>query len=291
MKRPAYPYILTALALSAVTLGFIMFASHSYHKEISMTSERELKATLEAGFAKLTLGRARTSNLFACDIATDDDHDATNFIDYSVRDKVGYLNLCTSDDNNHKKKSFHISGFDAGTWNTSFTDKIPISFDVELGLGRGDFDFTGLQVKDLNLSAGASTVMLRFNEPNKGEIEDLNIEAGLSKFEAKNLSNANFSHMKFEGGVGTYRLDFGGTIQREMDVDIELGLGSLTIILPEHFGGKVIYEKNIISNFDIDRDFTEQSDNNYVSSNYYSATGKINFRIEAGLGSVKIKRD
>jgi hypothetical protein len=97
--------------------------------------------------------------------------------------------------------------------------------------------------------------------------------------------------MKFEGGVGTYRLDFGGTIEKEMDVDIELGLGSLSITIPEKFGGKVIYEKNIISNFEIDNDFTEQTENNYVSSNYYSATGKINFRIEAGLGSVKIKRN
>ena len=91
MRRGAFPYILLALALSAVTVGFIIFTSHSYHKEISMTNERELKATLEAGFAKLTVDRCRSSNLFTCDIATEDDHDATNFIDYAVRDKVGTL--------------------------------------------------------------------------------------------------------------------------------------------------------------------------------------------------------
>jgi hypothetical protein len=141
MQYRTLPYIIIALALSAVTMGFIIFSSHSYHKEINVTNERELKATLEAGFAKLTVDRAKASSLFECNIATEDDHDATNYIDYSVRDKVGYLNLCTSEDNSHsKKKSFHLSGFDAGTWNTSFTDKIPISFDVELGLGKGDFD-------------------------------------------------------------------------------------------------------------------------------------------------------
>lgn len=283
-------YIVIALALAATTVGFIVFTSHSYHKEITVSNERELKATLEAGFAKLTVGRSKPETLFECNIATDDDRDATNYIDYSVRDKVGYLSLSTSDDNTKKKKSFHLSGLDAGTWNTTFTDKVPISFDVELGLGKGDFDFSGLKVKDLSLSAGASTVSVRFNEPNKSEIDVLTIEAGLSKFEAKNLANANFNRMKFEGGVGTYKLDFGGTVEKEMDVDIEVGLGSLTIALPQTLGAKVTYEKNIISNFDIDRDFTEQSEDNYISSNYYSATGKINFHIEAGLGSVKIKR-
>lgn len=291
MQRKAFPYMAMVAALSATTLGFVAFTSHTYHKQIGITTEKELKATLEAGFAKLTLGRAAPSTLFDCDIATEQDRDVTNYIDYAIRDDVGYLNLSTSEDNEHRKKSFHISGFDAGTWNTTFTDKIPISFDVELGLGKGDFDFTGLRVKDLTLSAGASTVTMRFGRPNREEIEDMTLEAGLSKFEAKELSNANFDHMKFEGGVGTYRLDFGGQVEKEMNVDIELGLGSLTVTIPRNLGAKVTYEKNIISNFDIDRDFSEESEDIYISSNYYSAAGKINFHIEAGLGSVKIKRN
>ena len=121
-------YIVIALALAATTVGFIMFTSHIYHKEITVSNERELKATLEAGFAKLTVGRSKSSTLFECNIATDDDRDATNYIDYSIRDKVGYLSLSTADDNRKKKKSFHLSGLDAGTWNTTFTDKVPISF-------------------------------------------------------------------------------------------------------------------------------------------------------------------
>ncbi|MBI2474511.1 MAG: hypothetical protein HYV68_02305 [Candidatus Taylorbacteria bacterium] len=75
-------------------------------------------------------------------------------------------------------------------------------------------------MKDFNLSAGASSVKLRFDEPNTSVIEDMSIEAGLSKFTGEGLGNANFNHFKFEGGVGSYTLDFSGKLDHEVDVDV-----------------------------------------------------------------------
>lgn len=294
MKSRTSTYLPLALSIAAFLLavGFLYSSSsNKYRKDISLSGERELKATLEAGFAKLNISRGQSSSLFNADITTDQSKDLTQYIEYSIRDHIGYLNLSTDEKAGKKHGSLHISSFESSTWNTLFTDAVPISFDIELGLGKGDFDFTGLSVKDLNLSAGASTVMIRFDKPNKSIIEDLTIEAGLSRFESRGLGNANFNHMKFEGGVGSYTLDFTGAVQREADVDIEVGLGSLTIILPKNIGAKVIYEKNIISHFDIDKDFTEQKENNYTTSNYYSASGKLNLHIDAGLGGVKIRRE
>jgi len=67
-------------------------------------------------------------------------------------------------------------------------------------------------VKDFDLSTGASSVRLAFNEPNKGSIDQMTIEAGLSKFRAMGLGNANFKSLHFEGGVGKYTLDFHGSL-------------------------------------------------------------------------------
>lgn len=291
MAKPRLPYLIVTAVAALLTLGFMYAFTLSYHKEINLSNERELKANLEVGFAKLSIARGKSAVLFRSEISTEGKEDLAKCIDYAIRDGVGYLNVNSSEERHNKKKSLHISGFDSGTWETYFTDEIPISFDVELGLGKGDFDFTGLSVKDLNLSAGASSVTLRFDTPNKSEIEELTIEAGLSKFEGKNLCNANFRHMKFEGGVGSYRLDFGGSIEKEMDADIEVGLGSITVLIPQNIGARIIYEKNIISHFDIDSEFSEQSEDNYISSNYYSSSSKINLHIDAGLGTVKIRRN
>src|SRR5262249_46727415 len=130
---------------------------------------------------------------------------------------------------------------------------------------------------------------LRFDTPNKSVIPNLNIEAGLSKFQAHGLGNANFNHLHFEGGVGGYTLDFSGMIDREVDADVQVGLGSLTIILPDNIGAKVYYEKSIIAHLELEKNFSEQSENTYVSSNYYSAKGKINMHIDAEAVSVRIR--
>lgn len=291
MKRQVTPYLLAGVALLLIASGFGFISSHRYHKEIKRSSERELKTTLSAGFGKVSVARGHSMTILEADFDTDKERDLDRLIDYSVRENVGYLSLTTEDEFVENKKSFHISGFESTTWNLLFSDAIPISFDIQLGLGKGEFDLSGLAVKDFNLSAGASSVVVRFDRPNTAVLDDLTIEAGLSKFRGIGLGNANFNHLKFEGGVGTYSLDFGGELKREVDVDIEVGLGSLTIIIPEHIGAKVSFEQSLIAYLFIDEDFTEQKENTYLSSNYYSSTGKMNIHIDAGLGSVKIKRE
>ena len=171
-----------------------------------------------------------------------------------------------------------------------FPEGIPISFELGLGLGRGNFDLTDLNVKDLKLSAGASSVSLKFDRQNKSVIEDLTIESGLSKFEGKGLCNANFNHLSFEGGVGSYALDFSGTLKKEVDVDIEVGLGSLVIYVPEEIGVKIIYEKSLLAHISLDQSLEDRGNNNYFSPNYRTAQGRMNIHIEAGLGSIKVKR-
>ena len=76
-----------------------------------------------------------------------------------------------------------------------------------------------------------------------------------------------------------------------MDVDAEVGLGGLTIVIPSNIGARIIYEKNWICDLDIDRDFEEQDDGTYQTANYSTAPGRINLHVEAGFGSVNIRRD
>ncbi len=279
-----------------ILAGFTFKYANKYHKEIPATDEQELKVNLEAGFGNIRIERGNPKQILQVDINANLKSDLTEFIDYSNRDEIGYLNINTSEAVTHesrrgKSRSLHISGFEDNNWNMRFTDAIPISFEIELGMGKGDLDFTGLTVKDLNISTGASSVTMNFDKPNKGEIENLNIETGLSKFKGYGLCNANFDHLKFEGGVGSYLLDFGGTLDKEVDADIQVGLGSITILIPDDIGAKVYYEKSWVASIDLPNDFKEEEENNYYSKNYYNTSGKINLHIEAGLGSVKIKRE
>jgi hypothetical protein len=282
-----------ALALFALLFsGFAYVSTHAFHKDIPLTTERELKVTLDAGFGDVSISRGKSSVVVDADISTEKDNDLGDYFDYVSREGIGYLTVNTNAEvrSHSHKHSINFDGFHSNTWDMKFTDAIPISFELGLGLGEGDIDLTGLNVKDLKLSAGASSVKLRFDRPNKSVIENMTIESGLSKFEGEGLCNANFNRMKFEGGVGSYTLDFSGELKKEVDVNIEVGLGSLIVYIPEDIGAKIIYEKNWIAHFDLDKDFTEKEEDNYYSSNYRSAEGKMNIRVEAGLGAVKIRR-
>lgn len=274
--------------LAALLLGF------QEYKKIPLTGEKELKATIEGGLADIYVARGSASTILNAQMSSDEGDHPVGAVDYSERGGIGYVIVDLNPDTEERKhkskrkKSLKIS---SSTWKLLYTDAIPISFDIELGLGEGEIDMSGLNVKDFDLSTGASSVKLAFNEPNQNTIQNLTIEAGLSKLRAIGLGNANFKRMHFEGGVGKYTLDFTGDLRREVDVDAEVGLGALTIIIPSNIGARIMYEKNWICELDIDREFDEIEDDVFQTDNYASARGKINLRVEAGFGTVRIRRD
>ena len=262
-------------------------------REVGRTTEKELKVTLTSSFGSVLISRGKPEKMLLIESASRANQDPKIAIDYAIRNRVGYMDLSLGEggrESNGRKGRFQLSSFEGGKWFLKFSDAVPISFDVELGVGKGDFDLSGLQVKDFNLSTGASDVSLAFDEPNKGSIDNLSIESGVSKFDGRNLCNANFKRLHFQGGVGAYTLDFGGALSSEVDVDIEVGLGVLTVYLPREIGARVTYDKTWASKVDTPDDFRETAGNGYTSGNYYSASGKMNIKIDSGLGSVKIRR-
>jgi len=263
----------------------------SQYREIGRTTEKELNIVLSSSFGTVILTKGDPGKVLTAE-AGNSNMPAKIAVDYSIRNRVGYLELSLGDvkQNGEGKHSFSLKDFDQGKWFLKFTDAVPISFDIQLGVGRGDFDLSGLQVKDFNLSTGASDMSIAFDEPNKTVIDNITIESGVSKFDGRNFGNARFKHLRFQGGVGAYTLDFGGEITTEVDVDVEVGLGMMTMYIPRDVGVRIFYEESWASRIDCDRDFEPTGENLYVSTNYSSARGKMNIRVNSGLGSIKVRR-
>jgi hypothetical protein len=293
---------LHSILWKAVVIPALVLSAHAHaggvHKEIKRTTEKEIRLKLESSFGTVECSKGPSDKIMVFDFKTEDGHKPSVDIDYRIRNDIGYLNLTRElgskhsvslnfDDDDEEKNDY---SFESGKWYMRFSDAIPLSIDAELGAGRGDFDMTGLNVKDFRMSAGASSTTLVFGEPNKSEIEDFEIKSGVSKFVGKKLNNANFKRMTFEGGVGSYYLDFAGELRHEVDVKIKIGLGAVTIIIPKEVGAKVHYQESWFSNFSIDKDFDEEKKGVYSTTNYSSADGRMNIYVESGLGSVKVKR-
>lgn len=282
-------FVVLALLFDCASIGI---AGDSDRKEIGRTTEKELHVILSASFGKVSVGKGGPEKIFVAETSTDNDRDSPFQTTYTVRNRIGYLDISlgsTDGDESRKKISSKFSELGGGHWNLGFTNVIPVSFDIELGVAKGRFDLSGLMVKDFNLSCGASDVVLTFDTPNTISLDQMNIECGVSKFEGRNLGNANFKRFKFEGGVGAATLDFSGTIENEVDVDIQLGVGVCTVIIPKEVGVRVFAEETLVSRVDLDKSIRSENNNRFVSENFKSAVGRMNVRVDAGLGSVKIR--
>ncbi len=278
-------------ALAALSALLATQAIGQEVKEIGRTTEKELKVVLTSSFGSLRIARGESGKI----IVLKNERSEPGFnVDYAVRNRIGYMDLSLGEDQSadagSRHSGFHIKDLKGGDWSLQFSDAVPISFDIQMGVGRGDLNLSGLTVKDLNLSTGASDVCLAFDQPNSMTVENINIEAGVSKFEGRRLGNANFRHFRFQGGVGTCKLDFGGDLEHEVDVDVQVGMGVMTILVPQNVGARVFYEKNWISRVDCSDDFSSVGESEYISENYNSAQGKMNIRVDSGVGSVKIMR-
>ncbi len=265
-------------------------AIQELHKEIPRGKEKTLYALIDISFGTLTIERGEPEKLAVVDYQDENDDSNKLQVSYSPSGDEGRLKIRL-----RKSSKFWRDEDDEGDSHDrklklKFSDALPITLEIELGAGRGDIDLTGLQVKDLKVSTGASSVTLRCDEPNRISANNITIESGVSKFTATNLCNTNFRTLKFSGGVGSYKLDFGGTPRQRADAHIEVGLGSVSVTVPKHVATRLLYDENWFSSFDVDRGFTKERSGVYVSDESNREDNVLTIQIESGLGSVKVRR-
>jgi hypothetical protein len=280
------------LVIGAVIAALVACADASplKHREIQRGKEHKLQVVMEVSFGTVTIERGAGDNVAILDYDETDDARNKLQISYDVSSGCGYLHI-------KSKESTHFWGGDDSDNNGNrrhlyikLTDALPIDFDLSLGAGRSDIDLTDLQVNELKISTGASSVDMRCDKPNRLSLDDVTMESGVSKFTASNLCNLNFRNLKFSGGIGSYRLDFGGTLAQSARVKVEVGLGSITINVPKYIPSKLFYDDNWLSSIRVDDDFEKTHSGEYQTEDFNNAAARLTFDVEAGLGSVKVRR-
>lgn len=159
----------------------------------------------------------------------------------------------------------------------------PIDLKVSAGAYEGSLDLSGVPLTNLDISDGASKATVTFNSVNPVEMDTFSYQSGASQVNLVGISNANASHFKFDGGAGDFTLDFSGELQQDLDVDINSGISSIKIIIPENVPARVTISGGL---------------NNVSPSGSWSITGstyeksgngpRIDIYIELGVGSLNL---
>jgi hypothetical protein len=291
--------IASGFLLLCISLSVAVFAQECTKREISRTTEKELAASLEVAFGTLTVSKGDRSKTVIAEYERDRDEKQRLEMSYEIEHDRGNLDIELTDSKRSRKRDDssisweehreHRSDYEDRYLSTKFTDAIPIAFKIALGAGKGDFDFTGLKVNRLKISAGASSADLRCDEPNVVSCDEVIIESGVSKFSAEGLCNLNFRKLKFSGGIGGYKLDFGGKLQQNAAAEIEVGLGAVTVYVPRDMPVRVMYDDSWFSSMDFDDSFVRVKKSLYETASFRGSDTYLTIKVESGLGSVKLR--
>ncbi len=261
--------------------------------ELPYKGEEELDATIDFGLGELKIAKGAGRDRLVEALLEYDADIVSPVIDYKVLGNRGRLKMYTEDIDDifvtswKKRKRHDESDFRRNSWDLAFSREVPISFDIDLGLGKGELDFTDLRVKDLRLECGMSDVTMEFRDINREVLQNLSIESGLGNVEIYGLGNARMERLDVECGLGSTVLSFDGDLQNLVKGQISVGLGSVELQIPENVGVEIEAESSFLSSINLP-DFDEIDDDVYRSENWRKSDYRIYLIVEIGLGSVDI---
>ncbi len=168
-------------------------------------------------------------------------------------------------------------------WDLALSPK-PMNLSIRAGGYKGSYEFGGLSLKNLEISDGASEVILRFSNSNLIEMNSLRYTTGASKVGLYGLGYAGFSSLVFKGGAGDYTLDFRGVNLRDSNATIEAGISQVTLIVPEGIIARVILKSGLLT--------TNTTGDWNKNDDQYTLDGKgpiWTINIEMGVGTLNLE--
>ena len=141
-------------------------------------------------------------------------------------------------------------------------------------------------VRNADISTGASETRVEFDEPNRIQMDRLNIDVGAAQFTARGLGNANVREVQLHGGVAEMTLDFTGEWRGDTHVDADFGLGTITLRVPRNVGVRV-HKETLLASFEAPR--MSRRDDQYYSDNWNEAQRHLTIDIEGAFGDITLE--
>lgn len=254
----------------------------------TLTSARqrhgESRLAVEVRYAagEFRLAAAPAGTLYRMDLRYDEDQ-FTPLREYDAQ--AGRLLLGARGRGGHVELADRRKGDPPPSLDLQLAPDIPLALDLELGAVHSEVDLGGLALRSVRYRTGASETTLRFSRPNPEPCSELSLEAGAAEFHAWTIGNANCRSVRFQGGVGDVTLDFSGAWQGAMDADLNVAIGSLTLMLPRDAGVAVRLSR-FLASFDA-AGFTKRGDTWYTAG-YEAARRRLVLDVSATFGGVNV---
>jgi hypothetical protein len=183
-------------------------------------------------------------------------------------------------------KGIKIRNTESGEMKLALSPDVPLDLDLDFGAVEADIELGGLWLARADIETGASETQIRFSEPNRAGCESLRIQMGAAALEARGLGNANCARVRAEGGVGDLTLDFSGAWQGDMDAEVTIALGSLTLRVPEDVAVRVDKDTFLA---DFNGSGFSKRDGIHYSENWETAEHRLTVKVEGAFGTIDVR--
>ncbi len=216
-------------------------------------------------------------------------------IQYKTRGLTGILDISAKTNDDERSSSISWNEIKSLKVNTDqlknelefeLPGNIPTDLDLNFGLGEAQLDLTGLQLSELNLDCGLSDVQLQIDKLNEITCRTLKINNGLGSFTARGLGYLRADLVEVKVGLGSAELDFRGQIQKDLEINVDVGLGSLELILPKNVNVQATVKENFLSGVEIND--LVQSGNQWITPEWDDSRPTVTLDLNVGLGSMDI---
>jgi len=189
------------------------------------------------------------------------------------------------------KRRWFRGGDGAADVTVELPTEVPIEFDGRVKAGEVQMRVGGLMLRAFSLSVWAGETTVRFEEPNKTEMDFLQIHPKVGEARLISLGNARFREADINAGVGELTADFGGEVEPRGRVEVDLDIGATHIILPRDTAVKFSISKCLfLSEVQVPHAF-RKSGRYYYSPNYEEPSEALVLRIHPGMGELAIRQE
>jgi hypothetical protein len=269
------PIALALLAVPAVT-----FAAHAgmvpFKAEGPLNKLRTVKLDLEFGAGTLGFGPGVAAGKLYSVAAVHDE----NF-DPRAQLAGGTLSLSSK-----RRGAFSRSG--KNDWTVHLSDVPTWDMNLSVGAAKATIDFSGMRVRELSFDTGASQVELGWSKPNPIPLEEARIRGGAATVALVGLGYSNVKQLQVQGGAGRFDLDFSGPLNGVANVDIQAGIGQITMEIPKAVGLRVLQKDVALAQVKWPADLKPGSQPE--TANYAKAKAKIDLSLSAAVGRIVVTR-
>lgn len=174
---------------------------------------------------------------------------------------------------------------DEGEMELELARGVPMNLELDFGAVRADLDLGGLALTDLQLRTGASETVLDVSSPNPSHLRRAHLEVGAAEFTARQLGNLNTSDLSISAGVGKVRLELTGEWRDNATLEVQMGLGSLELVVPEGLGVKLVRQTFLTA---LDSEGLVKRGEAYYSTNWDTAQRRVTVDVNAAFGRIQV---